>query len=327
VKLYNQTAKITSGVILNKDYESQPRSVYEYDIRDAGVNNISDGYAEDETGKYYTIERTSSKSHTWVRYNLNGDIKVMPTDNYQMTVDAMKMTKSRSLSFQLCSTSGNWDGWIIPATDVEIGVWYTYKFVEQNGVKKAYRKLKTDEEFVEIPVITDDPNNHDEPVVKSKTLEISSGWKNYVLPIIEQTQSGVGNDGVYGEADGVYNTGVGSKWAIDNLLVSQLGAAEVEYFAEDDKIYNKLNVFTVDDGLTEFMPVIGYFDSTGSLLDTDFAGNGAVNLGKGESQQFMMYTGSTLYEKVKEENGSMRAFFWTAGGEPIAEDIDLTDTF
>jgi len=40
-----------------------------------------------------------------------------------------------------------------------------------------------------------------------------------------------------------------------------------------------------------------------------------------------MYTGSTLYEKVKAENGSMRAFFWTAGGEPIAEDIDLTDTF
>ncbi len=312
VKLYNQAAKLTSGIAFSKDYEAQ----------DGVWGTYTPLYGNEDNNTYQIIERTVESGHTWGRYNVNGDVATMPTDNYQLTVDVCKLALGHSLSLQMYSTS--WDGWIIPANDVEIGAWYTYKLVEENGVKKAYRKLKTDEEYTEIAVVTDNPDNHEAPVVKSQTLAISNSWTNHFVAAIEATQSQVGNDPT---STGASLTGLGSKWAIDNLAITQLGAAEVEYFSEDDKMYSKLNVFTCDVEQNEFMPIIGCFDANGNLLDNGFAGNADVSFGKGESQYFMMYTGGTFFQKLKEENGKVRAFFWSADGRPMAEDIDITGTF
>ncbi len=311
VKLYNQTAKLTSGVVFSNDCETQK----------GFLGTFTPSYGVEDNNTYQIMERTVEQGHTWGRYDVNGDVATMPTDNYQLTVDVCKLALGHSLSLQMYST--NWDGWIIPANDVEIGAWYTYKFVEENGVKKAYRKLKTEAEYSEIAVVTDNPDNHEAPVVKSQTLPISNSWTNYFALAIEATQSNVGNDPT---STGASLTGLGSKWATDNLVVSQLGAAEVEYFSEHDKVYNKLNVFSADVEQNEFMPIIGYFDASGNLLGTDFAGNADMSFGKGESQQFMMYTVGKLFRKVKEENGKARAFFWNADGQPIAEDIDITGT-
>ncbi len=312
VKVYNQTAKLTSGVVFRKDFEGQ----------DGVWGTFTPEYCTKDCNTHWIMERTVESGHTWGRYELNGDVQTMPTDNYQLTVDICKLALGHSLSVQMYSANN--DGWIIPANDVEIGTWYTYKLVEENGVKKAYRKLKTDSEYTEIMVVTDNPDNHEAPVVKSQTLPISSSWTKHFAFAIEATQSQVGNDPT---STGASLTGLGSKWAIDNALVSQLGAAEVEYFSEDDKVYNKLNVLATDVEQSEFMPIIGYFDAEGKLISTDFEGSAELDFGKGESQQFVMYAGSALYNKVKEENGKMRAFFWTADGEPISKDIDLTDTF
>ncbi|MBR5507609.1 MAG: hypothetical protein IKV88_06145 [Clostridia bacterium] len=75
------------------------------------------------------------------------------------------------------------------------------------------------------------------------------------------------------------------------------------------------------------MPVIAYYDDGGNIIGTDFAGNGAVEFGRGGSRMFMSYTGGTLFQKIKDEGGSVRAYFWSADGKPIAKEIDITNVF
>lgn len=327
IKVYNLATLQSSGVIFNNDYESQARSVWQYDVKAAGYDNFKVSYGMDGNNTYQIMERTSSSSHSWIRYNLNGDIKTMPNDNYQMTVDVCKMALGHSLSLQMASTPGNWDGWVIPARDLEIGAWYTYKFVEENGVLKAYRKLKTDEAFTEIHVVQDNgrvEDYKDGASVKHKALQVSSSWKNHMAVMIEQTQGGAGNDPTSTGAD---LTGIGSKWAYDNLKIEELNAFTNEHLDENLRKYNRFFVSTADLTTSAVLPMIGYYDAEGTLIDFDCVGNADVANGEGKSIQFLLYGDGATYDAIKNNGGSAVMFCWGADGEIITRPLDITANF
>jgi len=328
VKVYNSSKLQSSGVILNKDYESQTRSIWQYSVTAAGVENMTVNYGMEAGNTYQVMERIGATNHSWVRYNLNGDITTMPTDNYQMTIDVCKMALGHSLSLQMCSTAGNWDGYVIPARDVEIGTWYTYKMVEKNGEFKAYRKLRGSEDpFTEIHVVGDSErveDYKDGASVKHKGLQISSGWKNYAMVMIEQTQGGAGNDPTSTGAD---LTGIGSKWAYDNYKIEELNAFTNEHIDENRRKYNRFYFSTADLATTEFMPMIGYYDATGKMVDYDFVGNAAVKDGEGVSAQFLLFDDGTTYDVIKNNGGSARMFCLGADGKILTKDLVITANF
>lgn len=111
------------------------------------------------------VEVGSTTDRSLYRYNLSEPVE----DEFVVTADLCKMAEpSQGWQFQVYAKDGKQFTWGIPAPDLEVGVWYSFLFVREGGILKAYKKVK-------------DSDGEYEPFATGPSSSISSGTNAFCV--------------------------------------------------------------------------------------------------------------------------------------------------
>ena len=123
-----------------------------------------------------SVEKIVQDGNTFVQVGSTTDrslykysLKEQIGDEFAVSADLCKMAApSQGWQFQVYTNDGTQYYWGIPATELEVGVWYSFLFIRKDGELKAYRKVK-------------DSDSEYEPFTTGPSSGISSGTNAFCI--------------------------------------------------------------------------------------------------------------------------------------------------